>query len=37
VELHFIDGKLQNRAVRFGEQAPDKGPLQMKPQPDANK
>lgn len=37
VELHFIDGKLQNRAVRFGEKAPDTGPLQMKPQPDANK
>lgn len=37
VELHFIDGKLQNRAVRFGEKAPDKAPLQMKPSPTAEK
>lgn len=33
VELHFIDGKLQNRAVRFGEKAPDTAPLQMKSKP----
>ena len=33
VELHFIDGKLQNRAVRFGEKAPETGPLKMKATP----
>ncbi len=31
VELHFIDGKLQNRLVHFGEQPPDKAPLRMPP------
>lgn len=37
VELHFIDGKLQNRAVHFGEKAPNKAPLQMKAMPGAAK
>lgn len=33
VELHFIDGKLQNRAVHFGEKVPATAPLKMKPTP----
>ena len=37
VELHFIDGKLQNRAVRFGEKAPETAPLKMKAKPEAEK
>lgn len=37
VELHFIDGKLQNRVVRFGEKAPETAPLKMKAKPEAEK
>ena len=31
VELHFIDNKLQNRVLHFGEKPPDDAPLHMPP------
>lgn len=31
VELHFIDNKLQNRVVHFGEKPADNAPLRMSP------
>lgn len=31
VELHFIDNKLQNRVVHFGEKPPENAPLRMPP------
>jgi len=31
VELHFIDNKLQNRVVHFGEKPPENAPLRMSP------
>ncbi len=31
VELHFIDNKLQNRVVHFGEAPPENAPLHMPP------
>ena len=31
VELHFIDNKLQNRVVHFGEKPPENAPLHMPP------
>ena len=33
VELHFIDNKLQNRVVHFGEKPPENAPLHMPPKP----
>ena len=33
VELHFIDNKLQNRVVHFGEKPPSDAPLHMPPKP----
>ena len=37
VELHFIDNKLQNRVVHFGEKPPEKAPLRMPPKPELAK
>jgi hypothetical protein len=31
VELHFIDNKLQNRVVHFGDKPPENAPLRMQP------
>ena len=33
VELHFIDNKLQNRVLHFGEKPPADAPLHMPPKP----